>query len=109
MKETDLQKQCLHYLNLQGKIFAWRNNTTGVWDAKKGIYRRNPGQLKGVSDILGVTDTGRMVAFEVKLRSGKIRPEQDHFINKVNAMGGLAVVIYSLEELVEVVRQLRTH
>ncbi len=54
---------------------------------------------EGVSDLIGFK-AGRFVAIEVKSASGRVRPEQQAFINLVRASGGLAGVARSVEEAV---------
>jgi hypothetical protein len=53
--EKVIENQILHYL-FRVDIFAWKNQTVGIYDQTKKIYRRpnNPFHVKGVSDILGI-------------------------------------------------------
>ncbi len=57
-------------------------------------------QLKGTSDIIGVYQ-GRILCIEVKSATGKVSPEQQAFINKINSVGGIAFVARSLEEVMK--------
>lgn len=104
--EKTIENQILHYLFKQG-IFAWKNQSVGIFDPIKKIYRKsnNPFHIKGVSDILGIMPTGRLLAIEVKAKYGKPSPEQVLFIDKINKSGGLAFIAKSLEDVVQGLNQ----
>lgn len=58
-----------------------------------------PSRQQGVSDILGVQKgTGRFFALEVKAPKGRLSPDQEAFLHTVKALGGLALVAYSVED-----------
>lgn len=96
--ETTLVRACLDYLALAG-IFAWRNNTTGVYDPARGQFRRFQG-LKGVSDILGVLPGGKMLAIECKQPTGRLSASQEEFLTRVRDAGGLALVVWEIDALI---------
>jgi hypothetical protein len=100
---SDLTRQCLDYLTLRG-VFAFRVNTTGVWDPVRKVYRTFQG-LKGVSDILGLLPLdspfpGRMLAVEVKAGRDVLSEDQRYFLDTVNDNGGLAFAVRSLDDLI---------
>lgn len=95
--ETALVRACIDYLNYRG-IFAWRNNTTGVYDPARKTFRSFTG-LKGVSDVLGCTSDGRFVAVECKAKDNTLAPEQIAFLNTIQAKGGIACVAYTLDDV----------
>ena len=109
MSELEIQNSILEYLNLRGDCFAWRNNSIGVFDPVKKIYRRSGGfAIKGVSDILGVMRDGRFLAIEVK-NTGKektVSKEQLVFITKMIKMKAIAIVATNIETVKE---QLEKH
>ncbi len=81
---------------------CWRENTTGVWDAKAECYRKPRGQdqLLGKSDVIGFhLVTGRPLACEVKVGADRLRPEQEDYLLKVRSAGGLAVVVKHGDDL----------
>ena len=82
-------------------IDAWRINTMGVWDAKRKAYRTNAG-TNGVADILGVLPGGRFLAIECKAGRGKLSPAQVEFQRSVIRAGGLHIVAYRVEDVIEV-------
>src|SRR6185312_12567438 len=62
-------------------VRAWRNNTQGVYDPARKLFRKFTGR-KGVGDILGVipllTDgrQGVFLGVEAKVGANRLRPEQ---------------------------------
>ena len=103
--ETKLVAACLRLLQLRG-IYAWRNNT-GVArpqrkDGSRGFVRFGK---KGSADILGVLPGGRFIAVECKVGRNSTTPDQDDFLGRVRAAGGLAVVVRdTVDELDEAIR-----
>jgi penicillin-binding protein-related factor A (putative recombinase) len=100
--EKDIRSAILAWLSTHPKYcVAWQNDSMGVWDEKKKIYRKNRSQYfrKGVSDILGVWK-GWPLAIEVKRRGNKTTPEQDKFLADFKRYGGIAIVAYSLQDVI---------
>ena len=98
MSENEITKSILEYLHWN-KIFAWRQNTSPIYDTVTGGYRRMPaGSLKGVSDILGCYK-GKMLAIECKTVKGKLSKHQKEFIDNVNKAGGIGFVARNLEDV----------
>ena len=57
------------------------------------------GLPKGFSDLFGFRKSdGRAVFIEVKTETGRIRPEQQNFINKMRLYGALAGVARSVQD-----------
>jgi len=103
MTEHELQNMILHFLNLQPDFFAWRNQSVGIYDEKKRIFRkRGKFEINGISDILGIHSSGRFIAIEVK-STGKtehaLSKEQKAFILKINKMGGAATWASTFEKV----------
>lgn len=95
--ENDVVQACLQWLALHN-VMAWRNQTTGLYDPTRKVFRKFNG-LKGVSDILGVLPGGRFLGIECKKKGGYPSPEQRAFIQMVNDAGGLAFVARGTEDL----------
>lgn len=98
-KETALVKSCLQYLQAKG-IVAWRNNTGGVKVDKRFVRFGQPGS----ADILGILPPdGRLVAVECKCGRNEPTELQRDWLQRVAGAGGLALVVYSLDELMEAI------
>ena len=82
--------------------FCWVNASTGVFDPKRGIFRKNLSkyQLNGVADILGIWDS-KPLAVECKALGGKPTPDQINFLNEFHNHGGIAIWADSLDMLIE--------
>jgi hypothetical protein len=98
--EKAIENQILHLLFRRG-IFAWKNQSVGIYDPIKKIYRKsnNPFHIKGVSDVLGILPDGRLLAIEVKTETGRVSPEQKEFIARINECGGMAFVARCLADV----------
>ena len=116
--EKQIENQILTYLRNK-RVFVWKNQSAGVFDQKKNIFRRsnNPHHIDGVSDILGLYE-GRFLAIEVKRPSisrktgqfiyrtqeelaKKASSGQVAFIDQINKSGGCAFLADSLEVVKE--------
>jgi hypothetical protein len=53
----------------------------------------------GCSDLLGMLRDGRILAVEVKSSSGKLRPAQAVFLDRVNAAGGVGFMARDLRDV----------
>lgn len=102
ISEKEIENQILDWLKIH-HIFAWKNQSVGVFDPTKKVFRmnRSPHHLKGVSDILGFLPNGKFLAIEVKTQTGRVTPEQQSFIDQVNALGNVAFVARSLDDVLK--------
>lgn len=98
MPEKDIERSILEWLNLIDGCFAIKINTMGVYDQKKGVWRKNRNKHihNGTSDILG-TYRGRFFAIEVKYKYNKPSENQKIFLQKIKNNGGVAFWTNSLE------------
>lgn len=95
--EQEIQKKCLNWL-LKSRIFAWRNQSTGLFDREKGFFRTGP--KRGAPDLIAIKD-GQFIGLEIKRPGGKLREDQINFGKCVVDAGGIYWVIRSMEELKE--------
>lgn len=87
---NSLTRQILSFLlSVSPPAFAWRANTLGVYDPRRGLFRTAP--KKGVSDILGCW-RGILLAIEIKTGSDRLSPEQEGFLKNIIHSGGIAFV-----------------
>lgn len=97
-KEGDLVKACLQYLALRGYV-AIRNNTGTILIERDGKVRAVRNGLPGSSDILACGPGGRFIAIECKTPKGRVTKHQLEFLEKISKLGGVAIVVRSVEEL----------
>lgn len=105
--ESTILAQCLQWLSLQPGVMAWRSNNAGTRRRdKNGREFWSFTGMKGVSDILGVVaPNGRLLAVETKRPGGRLSPQQAFFLDSVRKLGGIAIVVHSLDELIEAMNQ----
>jgi Holliday junction resolvase len=112
LSEKQIESQILDWLNLQPGVFAFKVNTTGIWDTNRNIFRRvtNKHIHKGTADIIGVKE-GKFFCIEVKtpLEHKKMNKdnlytkyyEQSSFIWNVKNCDGKAIFASSLDQVIE--------
>lgn len=98
--ENKIQLECLKYLRKK-RVFCWRNGNHAVWDAKNNLYRKNEYAMLGVADILCVDKTGRLIAIEIKTKTGRLSPDQHFFCDRLTSRGGEYHVVRSLKDIQE--------
>jgi penicillin-binding protein-related factor A (putative recombinase) len=104
--EKSIETAILTYLNFLPKCFAWKNNSVGVYDSSRSVYRKAKSKfnISGVSDILGIYH-GRFLAIEVKRGSGgRVSREQHDYIERIKTLGGIAGVCTSVDEARELIK-----
>jgi len=86
-------------------LLALRNHPLVAW-----VERQNSGAAKvgnrfirfgwpGCSDVIGQLRDGRFLACEVKAPKGRVRPEQQVFLDRVRAGAGVAFVARDLRDV----------
>jgi len=114
MSEQNIQNECLLALSEAG-CTVWRQNTGLAWVGdpvylKNGdVILRNPRRLhvglcKGSSDIIGIAPDGRFLAPEVKTATGRVTDDQERFILRVNQAGGIAGVVKSARDAINLLK-----
>jgi hypothetical protein len=106
MTEQTIQQQ-IRIACSTGPVRLWRNNTGTLRDQHGRPVTF--GLAKGSSDLIGyrtVTVTPEMVgqrvavfcSIEVKTATGRLRPEQQQWLEVIQAAGGIAGVARSVED-----------
>lgn len=77
----------------------------GTFDPVRGVYRSNGGKYteKGSSDILGIY-RGKMLCIEVKSQTGRLSPEQETFLNRMQELGAIAGMVRSLDQAIQLIK-----
>ena len=102
--EKHIQEAIKEYLELK-KIYCWINKTQGTWDNNLKIFRKNTTK-KGIADILGILPNGKFLAIEVKKKGNYPSPEQKEFIANINGRNGVALVAYSVDDVIDSFKKL---
>ncbi len=114
-KETILQRQIMIALSESGHK-VWRNETGRFWTGNPvhrdgqtvtltGAAMIPAGLCVGSSDLIGIqSGTGRIFAMEVKTKNGRTTKEQESFIETINDAGGIAGVVRSVEDAINLLK-----
>jgi hypothetical protein len=99
LAERAIEDQILTWLYCQ-RIWAFKVNTSGYFDAKRKVFRKQRSQfaINGVSDIVGVFK-GRPLFIECKTDSGRLTPDQKAFLDRAKQEGALACVAKSISDV----------
>ncbi len=85
-----------------------------IFRANVGKVRTSDGRVfdtglpKGFPDLFGFRPDGRIFFIEVKNETGKLRPEQEKFIEQMKKRGALAGVARSVEDAMRIVNAKRS-
>lgn len=100
MKESDIQNSIRLALNPYAVIF--RNNVGTVRTADGRYF--NTGLPRGYSDLSGFRKKdGKMIFLEIKTEKGKLRKDQEHFLNTMQQYPVISGVARSPEEAIKIV------
>lgn len=103
MREQDIQRQILDWLELQ-HIFHWRANTGAFAGEYKGKKRFVRFGKKGTPDIFAVLG-GKIFGIEVKGPKGRISEDQAQFGMELRLAGGEYIVASCLEDVLEWIKE----
>lgn len=117
--EAQIKNTILHWLRLQPCVAkAWQNDSLPVVSISKrgpggtitGRFRRRKTAFRpnGISDILGFLTRphgGRILALEVKSKTGRLSPDQHIFLTDVLTAGGIAGVVRSIEDVQKIFKE----
>lgn len=97
MTEDEVKKGVQSLLDAYGLgDQIWRNNSGAV---KMGKHYVRFGKV-GSSDFIGFDKSGRFIGIECKKTKGKSTPEQIAFADNVRKCGGVALVVYSIDDAI---------
>jgi len=110
-KENAVLHDSLKFLQLHPAVQWARRMNAG---AMRKQYRNKRGRVRehfvrfgfpGMSDILGQMRDGRILALETKRKGCKPTDDQQMFIDQVRKGHGVAGVVYSLDDTIELIAQ----
>ena len=100
--EKNVLNACCDYLALR-KHFFWRNNNAPIYDPRFGGFHPLPKHtMKGIPDIIVITDGGYVVFLECKGSNGKLSPDQKIFRDRCKDKGAEYYVVFSVDQLKEI-------
>jgi hypothetical protein len=102
MTEAQIQSAIHRTLASRPDVRLFRNHVGKV----QGVDGRwhTFGLAPGSADLIGWIQ-GRFLSIEVKSATGRVRPDQQNWMNVVNSHGGIAFVARSVAEAVELLEQ----
>ena len=103
MKEGDLVRDILEAYAGHPRVMLWRANT-GV--ARMRGFHVRFGKV-GQGDITGITEGGRRVEIECKLKKNAQREAQVEFADMIRRMGGIYILAFSVEDVSEALQLVR--
>ncbi len=109
MHERDLITAIRLALGRYPDVVLWRNSVGSaerILHDGRTAYQRY-GLCEGSSDLIGIGPGGRFLALEIKSPSGVVSLRQQQFIDLVNARGGIAAVIRTVEDAIRVITDAR--
>lgn len=98
--EQHIQKAIIDYLKLK-KFVVFKHRNVGI-KKENGSYIPLPSGEKGISDVIACSTKGVFVAIEVKKPGGRPSPDQLDFLARVKANGGIALLAYSIDDVMAV-------
>lgn len=103
-KETELQKAILDLLAHIPNCYAFRSGS-GLIKTEAGNYFRTG--KKGCPDIIACLK-GRWIGIECKVGKNKLSPFQKQAQEDIEKAGGIYLIAYSLDEVIELINKLST-
>ncbi len=100
--EKVVQKSILDYLTYK-RYFMWRNNNTPIFQFDKGNprFRAMPKYtMKGIPDIIVITDSGAIIFIECKRKGAKLSEAQEIFKQNCERRGVKYITATSLDEVI---------
>lgn len=99
--EKQIETAILQFLSTIRGCKAWKNQTTGIFDPHRKVYRTLKGKYtgKGSADILACIG-GHFVAIEVKKPTGSVVSiHQYKFLEEIRNAGGVAFIARSVDDV----------
>lgn len=98
--EQQIQKAISDYLKLK-KVIIFKHRNVGIYKKDTGKYIPLSYGERGISDLIGCTNSGRFIAVEVKRKGGKATEDQISFLERIKQAGGIAFLAHSIDDVVE--------
>jgi hypothetical protein len=108
MTEKEIENSILMHLEMRGDCIAWKNQSVGIFDPKRKVYRksRNRFHKNGVSDIICMLHDGPVIFLEVKTQYGRQSENQKQFQKDCEDMGQIYRIVKSIEDVETIFREI---
>lgn len=90
----------IRYLRMIG-FWAWENQTVGIWDPGKKIYRKKNSLVKGAPDILAVDWDDRSIMVEIKTGRDRLSADQTIFMCEVLIRNGIYIIAANTQDVID--------
>jgi hypothetical protein len=102
VRESSVLNAVMEYLSLK-RVPHWRVNSGALKTDRGGFIRFGS---KGMSDIYAIGPDGRSIWIECKRpKGGGLSEAQKEFLDCINRRSGVGVVVHSVEELEEQLKE----
>jgi hypothetical protein len=84
-----------------------------AWQSDTGVARSFDGNrvikfgLKGCSDIVGITKSGKFLAIEIKIGTDKMRPDQINFLDMIIKNKGFHFIIRNEDQIKDMINDIK--
>lgn len=102
-KERDIETAIIQYLNILPKCFAWKVPDQRAY--RNGVYRKDALIPAGQPDVTACIN-GQIIFIEVKTPSGRLSANQTIFHKRLKSCGGKVFVVFSLQDIKNIVSSL---
>jgi hypothetical protein len=100
MREADLRKQVIEYLEWHGYVVVFTAN-----EYLRERFKNMKGFVKGLPDLLVLGKNGKHFFIELKVGKNTLSHEQSEIIQKLRIFGHEVFVVYSLDQLQEILKK----
>jgi hypothetical protein len=107
-RETPLMRKIRFALNSIEGVRVWRNDVGEGTIIRSGGRREyvRYGLAPGSADLVGIA-WGRLLAVEVKTKTGRVSGDQERWLSTIRKLGGIALVARSVDAVVLAVKGYR--
>ena len=104
-KEDDLQQICARYLAYMPTVFYCHVPNGGKRNAREAAKFKRMGVKAGIPDLLIFNPSGEYngLAIELKVKGGKVRPNQKEALERFKVMRWRVEVVYSFDQFEDII------
>ena len=107
LNREEVKEAILNFLDHHPETWCWDHNYSAPYGS--GLHKLPKGfsrfAMPGVSNIMGCTGEGRIIAFEAKSLHGKITEDKLEFLENIEQCNGIAACVRSLEDVKRILKR----